>query len=374
MLKIAIPLLVFKLTGSALNLGVTFGLEYLSFGVFSLFGGSLADRLNRKRLMISCDIVRFAVIAGFGVGFVGHWLNLEMLYGGIVVLAGCGGIFNGGQASSIPYVLGKDRATRAVGALAGTESAVGTVIPPIGAAIFGLVGPLPALIVNAATYVASVFSLGAIRDLGPEMISGFPRLPHVIEDIGIGFRFLVQDRAMRMMTWSSFTGNFFGLLGFTAYVPFIKRDLGGTDFSVGVAFGAIGAGAMLGALIAPHLKFPFGKIVIVTYLESFLYIPLIWTHSVTVTIVILGLGGLAAGASITQIIAWRMRIIPEETVGRVFGAVRLLVVGGALPGALIGGAIADRFGARTTIEVFLLGTYALTIWLATNRTIRDEAR
>ena len=374
MRTIAIPLLVFKLTGSALNLGVTFGLEYLSFGVFSLVGGSLADRLNRKHLMISCDIVRFAVIAGFAFGFVGRWLSLEMLYGGIVVLAGCGGIFNGGQASSIPYVLGKDRATRAVGALAGTESAVGTVIPPIGGAIFGLVGPLPALIVNAATYVASVFSLGAIRDLGPEMISGFPRLSHVIEDIGIGFRFLVQDRAMRMMTWSSFIGNFFGLLGFTAYVPFIKRDLGGTDLAVGLAFGAIGAGAMLGALIAPHLKFPFGKIVIATYLESFLYIPLFWTHSVTVTIVILGLGGIAAGASITQIIAWRMRIIPEETVGRVFGAVRLLVVAGALPGALIGGAIADKFGARTTIEVFLLGTYALALWLATNRTILEERR
>lgn len=374
MRTIAIPLLVFKLTGSALNLGLTFALEYFSFGIFSLIGGSLADRLNRKHLMIGCDTLRFAIIATFALGYVGGWLSLALLYGGIVLHAACGAIFNGGQASSIPYVLGKSRATRAVGALAGTESAVGTVTPPLGGAIFGLVGPLPALIVNAATYVASLASLGMIRDLGPETTSGFPRLRHIVEDIGIGFRFLLDDRAMRMMTWSSFTGNFFGMLGFTAYVPFIKRDLGGSDLSVGIAFGAIGAGAVLGSLVAPHLRFPFGKIVIATYLWNVVYIPLIWTHSFTVTAIVLGIGAIAAGASITQILGWRMRIIPEETVGRVFGAVRLLVLAGTLPGALIGGALADAYGARITIIVFLAGTYAVALWLATNRTIREERR
>ncbi|MBV8601219.1 MAG: MFS transporter, partial [Candidatus Eremiobacteraeota bacterium] len=57
MRTIAIPLLVFKLTGSALNLGATIAIEYFAFGAFSLVGGSLADRLDRKRLMIACDAV-----------------------------------------------------------------------------------------------------------------------------------------------------------------------------------------------------------------------------------------------------------------------------------------------------------------------------
>src|SRR5208282_3264407 len=131
--------------------GVTFALEYFSFGLFSLVGGSLADRLDRKRLMIVCDIVRFAIITSFAVGYLGGWLSVGLIYSGIALHAACGAIFLGGQASSIPYVVGKERATNAVAALIGTESAVGTVAPPLGGALFGLVGPLPALVINAAT-------------------------------------------------------------------------------------------------------------------------------------------------------------------------------------------------------------------------------
>jgi len=59
---IAIPLLVFHLTKSAVSLGFTYVLEILPFALAGLIGGSLADSLDRKRLMISCDFVRFCII------------------------------------------------------------------------------------------------------------------------------------------------------------------------------------------------------------------------------------------------------------------------------------------------------------------------
>ena len=49
---LVVPLLVFHLTGSAVALGLTFALEVLPFALFSLLGGSLADRLNRRTLML----------------------------------------------------------------------------------------------------------------------------------------------------------------------------------------------------------------------------------------------------------------------------------------------------------------------------------
>ena len=371
---IALPLLVFKLTGSALNLGLTFSLEWFSFGVFSLIGGSLADRLNRKRLMISADVIRSLIILSFALGYRIGWLTLPLLYGGIVLHTACGAVFNGGQASSIPYVLGKARATRAVAALIGTESAVNTAVPPIGGAIFGLFGPFPALIINAATYVASILSLGAVRDLGPERTSGFPRIHHVASDIGIGFRFLFADNAMRIVTFASFMANFWGSLGFTAYVPFIKRDLGGTDFSVGVVFGALGAGTVLGAFLASRVHTTFGRNMVIGYLWSFIQLGLIWTHNVTVAAIILGLLSVAGGWNVSTTLGWRMRIIPQETVGRVFGAARLLVLCGTLPGALLGGVIADRYGARTAVAISAIGISLVIVWLVANRTVREEKR
>jgi len=371
---IALPLLVFKLTGSALNLGLTFSLEWFSFGVFSLIGGSLADRLNRKRLMISADVIRSLIILSFALGYRSGWLTLPLLYGGIVLHTACGAVFNGGQASSIPYVLGKARATQAVAALIGTESAVNTAVPPIGGAIFGLFGPFPALLINAFTYVASILSLGVIRDLGPERASGFPRIHHVASDIAIGFRFLFADNAMRIVTFGSFMANFWGSLGFTAYVPFIKRDLGGTDLSVGIVFGALGAGTVLGAFLVSRVHTTFGRNMVIGYLWSFIQLGLIWTHNVTVAAIILGLLSVAGGWNVSATLGWRMRIIPEEMVGRVFGAARLLVLCGTLPGALLGGVLADRFGARTAVAVSAIGIALVIVWAVSQRTMREEKR
>lgn len=340
-----------------------------------MVGGSFGDRVNRKKLMIGTDLVRFAIILAFALGYRTGWLSMPLLYGGIALHAACGAIFNGGQAGSIPYVLGKQRATQAMAALTGTEFLVNTIAPPIGGAMFALAGPLPALLTNAATYVASLLSLGAIRDLGPETTSGLPHVRHIVGDVRIGFRFLLGDRAMTLITVSSFVGNFFSMLGFTAYVPFIKHDLGGTDFTVGVVFGATGAGAVLGAILAPHVRVPFGKLMTGSYVWTLVMLPLIWTHSAIVMAIVLGVNAVInVGVCLAHILGWRMRVIPAETVGRVFGAVRLLALGGTLPGALVGGVLADAYGARTAIITSLAGTYALAIWFVTNRTVREEAR
>src|SRR5207302_6346028 len=61
--QFALPLLVFKLTGSALNLAITTAATFLPYLLFGLVIGAWVDRVDRKRLMIATDIARAAVIA-----------------------------------------------------------------------------------------------------------------------------------------------------------------------------------------------------------------------------------------------------------------------------------------------------------------------
>src|SRR5947209_18070573 len=61
--QFALPLLVFKLTGSALNLAISSATTFLPYLLFGLVIGAWADRVERKRLMIGADIARAAVIA-----------------------------------------------------------------------------------------------------------------------------------------------------------------------------------------------------------------------------------------------------------------------------------------------------------------------
>ena len=131
---IALPLLVYHLTNSASALGVTYALELLPFTLFGPLAGSLADRLDRRRLMIVADGIRCSIFVLFSIGYATRTLGLFELYAGIVVESACAAAFVSCQSSSIPYLLGKARATQAISALLATEQAATTVLPPLGAA------------------------------------------------------------------------------------------------------------------------------------------------------------------------------------------------------------------------------------------------
>ena len=110
---LAIPLLVYHITGSALSTGLAYACELGPFALFSPIGGSLADRFDRRTLMIAADALRCAVLVAFAILYAMRVLSLPTLYGGLIIVSVAAAIFIGGQASSIPFLLGKDRGTEA---------------------------------------------------------------------------------------------------------------------------------------------------------------------------------------------------------------------------------------------------------------------
>jgi MFS family permease len=372
---LVIPLLVFRLTGSAVSLGVTFALELMPFAVFSLLGGSLADRLDRRMLMLVSDAVRFLIMALFTAALWRGMLSLPLLYTGVVLLSICAAIFLGAQASSIPYLLGKDRAKAAVAALVATEQGVNLIAPPAGGAIFGLVGALPALAINAVTYLTSQLSIASVASFGPERPGGFPPLADIARDVRAGFRFVFGDRAMRTLTLSSTAINAVAVFGFVAMIPYLKHEFGATDQTVGVAFGCFSLGSVVGSLVAGRTHWPFGRALVVAYvLDGLFWLPLIWTHSLALAVGAVTLCAACGAYEITCIVGWRMRIIPEEMIGRVFGVIRLLVLVGMVPGSILGGIVADRWGTRAVMAISGFAFLLLTLNLLGSRAVLSERR
>jgi MFS family permease len=374
---IAIPLLVYHLTGSALSVGVTYALELGPFAVFGLVGGSLADRLDRRTLMIACDFIRFAVIGLFALTFARGLLTVAWLYVGIAIISIAAAVFMGGQSSSIPYLVGKARATQAVAALASIEQSAQTILPPVGGAMFALVGPLPALILNALTYGASQASLASIETLGPFEPSGPPTIGQIFRDVRMGFAFVWRDSALRALSFVQLAMNFFGLMTGAVFIPYLKRDFGASDQMVGIALGIGAIGAVVGSSIAGRVpkSWPFGRILLVSWtLDGLFFLPVMITHSLWVAIAFLTITNACVLFEISQIVGWRMRVIPEDLVGRVFGAVRLIVLIGTVPGALVGGALADRFGPRTSIVISGIGYLAIALCVPAIAAVRRERR
>ena len=363
---LAIPLLVFHLTGSALTLGITYALEYLPFAVAGLAGGSLADRLDRRRLMIICNVVRVVVIVTFVVGALRGFLSLALIYIGIVIIAIAAAIFMGGEASSIPFIVGKDKVTQAVSTLIAAEQGSNLIAPPIGGALYSLGGAIPALIVNAVTYVASLGALAAIPTLGPDKPGPLPTLAELSADIAHGFRFLWADTVMRTMTLMSLGLNFFAMMATAVYIPFFKLALGASDAQVGLTLGLIAVGSIAGSLFAGASagRIHFGKAICVAYsVDALIFVPVIFLHQLWAVVFFWALASASSTFAVTQVVSWRMRIIPQESISRVFGAVRLLVLIGVVPGTIFGGFLADHYYVRLPIIVSTIG-YALLALVA----------
>jgi MFS family permease len=374
---IAIPLLVYHLTGSALSVGVTYALELGPFALFGLVGGSLADRLDRRMLMIGCDALRFLVMAFFAVGYATRVLTLPALYTGIVAISIAAAVFVGGQASTIPYLLGKHRATKAMSALLAAEQLSQTILPPVGGALFALVGPLPALIANACTYLVSQMSIAAVPSLGPDAPGRLPSLRVIGSDVAVGFRSMWADPALRTFSGISLAFNFFGLMAGAVLIPFLKRDFGASDAVVGYSLGVGAVGAVVGSWVAGHVphSWPYGRMMIVAYaLDGLLFLPVMFTHNLAIAVTFLALTNGCVLFEIAQLIGWRMRIISEDLVGRVSGAARFIALLGTVPGALAGGALADHYGARFAVQFAGYGYLAMALTIAAFPSIRHERR
>jgi MFS family permease len=374
---LAIPLLVYHLTGSALSLGVTYALEFLPFALFGPIGGALADRLDRRRLMLLCDFIRFMVIALFALAYARGDLSLPWLYAGIAVIATCAAFFVGGQSPSIPYLLGKDRAVPAVAALIAAEQGANLVVPPVGGALFALVGPLPALAINAFTYLTSQLSLYVLPTLGPDVPGRLPSFRELVDDVADGFRIVLADAAMRAVAMLSCALNFFGIMAFAAIIPFLERDLGASTTQVGIAFGVIASGSLLGSLVAGRygMRWPFGKALVIAYaIDAFIFVPVVFAHELWFGVAFFALASACGSFEIATIVAWRMRVAPEDKVGRVSAAVRLIALIGLVPGTLIGGSIAQVYGARDTMIVSAIGWTIAALYAAAIKALRREAR
>jgi len=222
-IPVALAFAVLDLTGSATDLGIVLAAGTLSLVCSLLFGGVVADRAGRRKVMISADVTRMLGQATIGVLLVTGHASVLTLAASEAALGAATGFFNPASSGLMPAVAGEY--LQQANALRGMAMAAGNIGgPAIGGLLVVTVGPGPALLIDAATYATSALLLTRMR--------GEPASRPVARQ-----RFLVDLRdgfaELRSRTWAwaiivaaSFVntvGVAFPVLG--ALVA--KRDLGG---------------------------------------------------------------------------------------------------------------------------------------------------
>jgi len=367
---VAQALLVLEIShGSALALGAVSLAQALAFFAFALFGGAVADRVDKRRLLLTTQTLCMAFAALLGVLTVLHVVQVWM----VVVLAFLQGsalsFDQPTRAALVPELVPKDELLNALS----LQSIVFTGSSTIGPALAGLsmaaIGYAGNFFANAVSYVAVLAALLAIR---PRSAGGPARTPNprAIQDG------LAAVRADAVLPWLLVV---YGALLFLGPSPALLLPVMGTkvlhldSVRLGILFAASGAGTVLGGLGLASLHDPRRKSLIV------LTAALLWA---------LALGGFAAsrsfapslaallvlgvsqvGVAATTITLLQTRV-PRSMSGRVMSLNTLLIMGVRPLGDFVAATVIGRIGAPFTAmaSAALVGVIAVAV--ASRRAVR----
>lgn len=383
-LQAAAPLLVATLTRDPLLVAGMTVAQFLPWLLATLPSGAIADRTDRRRILVVGNGLRAAGFALLALALTNGWQHVALLYAAVFV-AGCAETMVDNAALAIPpRLLPREELERANGRLFATQSAVNTFVgPPAGAALFALTASAAFWTGAAAFALAGLAALllPALRPHGDDRGQHRSEPSTMGQDIRSGWAHFWHHDLLRRVAFISAAINFFGAATGGLLVLLITGPyrLGMSGYGLFIAVPAAGAiaGSLLAARVVPRIG--GGP---TTWLAALApaagYAVLGLGSSIVLALVALFVAALATSLNQIVVSTLRQAAVPDELLGRVTAAYRLIVLGVVPVGALGGGLLARGLGIRATFVAAAVGLALAAIPLASRVTtgrLRDaEAR
>jgi predicted MFS family arabinose efflux permease len=334
----ALPLLVYKLTGSSVSLAIGTAAYFLPYLLFGLVIGAWVDRVDRRRMMIAVDLGRALVIAVIPILAYADALSVWWIYGGAFVISTLTIAFDSGEFAALPNLVSKDDLVTANGRLQASYSAAMIVGPLLAGVLLAVVEVETVFIVDAASFVASGISLALVRtSFNPDEL---PERKHILHDVGEGLRYVLHHPVLRNISLMMALINFVSATAFTQLVLFASVELDASDTQIAVLYAAGAAGVVCLGLSAGRLRRRLSFSVAALgamMLEGVLGILFGLNNVFAVGLVLwAAISGLGLFFNINTV-SLRQQIVPSHMLGRVVSIASVLAWSAIPLGALLGG-------------------------------------
>ena len=334
----ALPLLVFKLTGSAINLALASAATFLPYLLFGLVIGAWTDRVDRKRLMIACDLGRALVIASIPAAYLTGHLSVLWIYVAAFVESTLSIAFNAGQFAAVPSLVESDDLVTANGRLQAAFEAAG-ITGPFLAGVALLLLPLPTLFTaDAASFVVSAASLALVRR--SFNAPGKAGSQHLLQDVRDGLRYVLGHPVLRMISAMMALFNFFNSSTYAQVVLFSKQRLAASDAQIGWLFAAASVATIILSLNAGRLRrrFSFSQVILgVLAMTGLLLIVFSQQRNYWLGLLVWSLWAGVGSIFDINTMSLRQAIVPNEMLGRVMTIAGVLAWSAIPLGAVVGG-------------------------------------
>jgi predicted MFS family arabinose efflux permease len=351
------PLLVASQTHQPFLVALAAVLQRLPWLLFGLYAGALADRVDRRRMVMVCDALRVGVLAVLSLAIATGDVDIRVVLLAMLLI-GVAELFSDSAARTLlPMLvrredLGIGNARMMTGAIALNQLAG----PPLGAFLFaaGMALPFATQAVCVGLGVVLIAQVatppGGVRDLEGT---------HVRQDIRDGIRWLMGHSAVRTLALVILTFNVTWAAAWAVLVLYSTQVLG----MGAVGFGALTTVAAVGGLISTtcygwlerHIRLATLMRGCLT-LEVLMHLAFALNRSPVVAFLIMfGFGSYAfVWGTVSQTV--RQRVVPTEYQGRVGSVYSVGLYGGIVIGQALGGVIADRWGLTAPFWFAFVGS------------------
>lgn len=345
----ALGWLVLELTDSEFWLGVVNAGTSIPILFFSLYAGVIADRLDKRTILIAAQVLAFVQALVLAVLTHLELINIWWIIGLVLVLGVANAFEIPTRQSFFVELVGQKDLTNAIALNSSAFNATRMVGPAVAGGLIGAVGIAACFYGNAISYFFVIAGLLAIRRPRPEPV---PRTVSALENIREGFAWIWDERVPRLVVIFVASASIL-VLPFTMLLPVYARDiLQVGPQGLGWLYSATGAGALLAGLTVTPIaeRVPRGRLLIVAGVAMCAFVAgFALSPSFLISLLFLSLTGFSMILSTATANSLLQALVPNGLRGRVMSVYVVMFLGVTPVGYLLAGSLAGIIGAPLTL-------------------------
>lgn len=357
---LAIPLVaVSAMNASPAQVGLLSTLSTLAFLVIGLPAGAWVDRMRKRSVMITADLIRVAALSSVPIVWGLGSLTLRQLYVVVLVSGAATVFFDVASQSHLPDLVGRDRLSEANAHLVMADALTQVSGRSAGGFLLSVVTAPVAVAVDAVSYLWSAMCLLGIRRTDPLPVRRADA--NLVREVRAGLRFVFADPVLRPIAVAGACTNLAIQLCQTMLPVLVTRELGLPDWVLGLFFAVGGVGVFLGSLSARRLAGRFGA-------GRVLWMMGLGVAPFGIPVALIDRGPalwLAAAAWLVTTfkvgidnvlkVSFRQSVTPDVMMGRMNATMRFVLTGALCVGSALAGLLGQAVSVRAALWVGAVG-------------------
>jgi MFS family permease len=368
---LAIPLMAITvLHATTFEVGLLTAVQFLPFIIVGLPAGAVVDRVRKRPVMVVCDLGRAVALGTLPLAHWLGWLSMGQLYAVVFAHGVMTVFFDVANMSILPALVPREQIAEGNAKLEISRSGAQVAGPGLGGLLVQWIGAVTAVVVDAASFVASALFLFRIRAREePIEAPADGTKPRLRDEVKEGVGYVWHQPMLRPIACCTATANLLGNISMAVFVVYAVRTLHYGAGVVGLVFTLGSVGALFGAFTSEWWGRRLGvgtAIVTSIGLGSVgqLLLGLAPRHGAFIWFVVgfALFSGTGVVYNVNQV-SLRQAITPHRLQGRMNAAMRFIVWGTMPIGALIGGVLGTHIGLRPTLLVGGFGSLLTVLWV-----------